>query len=93
DVVLLIGAAIYVVEFKVGAANFWSSSVSQVTDYALDLKNFHDASHERWVVPVLIALCANIAETTSSSFITVEGEEEHDVKGRRTKWSALARGD
>ena len=27
------------------------------------------------------ALCANRAETTSSSFITVEGEEEMDVKG------------
>ena len=29
------------------------------------------------------------AETTSSSFITVEGEEEQDVKGHGTKWTGL----
>ena len=35
-------------------------------------------------------LCANIAETTSSSFITVEGEEEMDVKGNGKHWSCGA---
>ena len=55
DVVLLISAAIYVVEFKVGDSSYWSNAMNQVTDYALDLKNFHDTSHDRFVVPVLIA--------------------------------------
>ncbi len=55
DVVLLIGAAIFVVEFKVGDTRYWSGAMNQVTDYALDLKNFHDTSHDRYVVPILIA--------------------------------------
>ena len=36
------------------------------------------------------ALCASIAETTSSSFIIVEGEEEMDVKRDGTKCSSYA---
>ncbi|QDV64326.1 DUF2075 domain-containing protein [Crateriforma conspicua] len=55
DVLLLIGNAIFVVEFKVGDTQHWSGAMNQVTDYALDLKNFHDASHDRFVVPILIA--------------------------------------
>ncbi|TWT69729.1 DUF2075 domain-containing protein [Crateriforma conspicua] len=55
DVLLLIGNAIFVVEFKVGDTQHWSGALNQVTDYALDLKNFHDASHDRFVVPILIA--------------------------------------
>ena len=54
DVVLLIGPVIFVLEFKVGAENFSSGAIEQVWDYALDLKNFHKPSHDRYVVPVLI---------------------------------------
>ncbi len=55
DVVLLIGNAIFVVEFKVGDTQYWSGALNQVTDYALDLKNFHDASHDRFVVPIQVS--------------------------------------
>jgi hypothetical protein len=55
DVVLLIGPAIYVLEFKVGEKNFPSYAIDQVYDYALDLKNFHETSHEHYIAPVLIA--------------------------------------
>ncbi len=55
DVLLLIGNAIFVVEFKVGDRRYWSGAMNQVTDYALDLKNFHDTSHDRYIVPILIA--------------------------------------
>jgi hypothetical protein len=55
DVVLLIGAVIFVLEFKVGEGEFTSSAIDQVWDYALDLKNFHDASHEHYIAPILIA--------------------------------------
>ena len=41
DCVLLIGACVFILEFKVGASSFDSSAVDQVHDYALDLKNFH----------------------------------------------------
>lgn len=55
DVVLLIGAVIFVLEFKVGEKKFTSYGVDQVCDYALDLKNFHEASHHHYIAPVLIA--------------------------------------
>jgi len=55
DVILLLGPAIFVLEFKVGENNFTAYGTDQVWDYALDLKNFHDSSHERYIVPILIA--------------------------------------
>jgi hypothetical protein len=55
DVVLLLGPAIFVLEFKVGEKDFTTYGTDQVWDYALDLKNFHDTSHERYIVPILIA--------------------------------------
>lgn len=54
DAVLLIGPVVFVVEFKVGEATFERSAVDQVWDYALDLKNFHEASHGVSLVPILI---------------------------------------
>ena len=54
DVVLLIGAVIFVLEFKVGEEEYTSSSIDQVWDYALDLKNFHESSHNKLIAPVLI---------------------------------------
>ncbi|NVN99196.1 MAG: DUF2075 domain-containing protein [Geobacteraceae bacterium] len=59
DVVLLLGPAIFVLEFKVGEQDFTAYGADQVWDYALDLKNFHDTSHERYIVPILIATDAD----------------------------------
>lgn len=64
DVVLLIGAAIFVLEFKVGEKEFTSYAIDQVCDYALDLKNFHETSHSRYVSPILIATKARACELT-----------------------------
>jgi len=55
DVVILIGPVIFVLEFKVGEREFASHAIDQVWDYALDLKNFHESSHERPIAPILIA--------------------------------------
>ncbi len=55
DVLLLLGPAIFVMEFKVGEREFTPYAVDQVCDYALDLKNFHETSHHAWIAPVLIA--------------------------------------
>jgi hypothetical protein len=51
DAVLLIGPVVFVVEFKVGSTEFDRAAVEQVWDYALDLKNFHEASHVAPIVP------------------------------------------
>lgn len=58
DAVLLIRDLIFVVEFKVGAYTFTAADIAQVEDYALDLRDFHLASRERGVVPVLVATAA-----------------------------------
>ncbi len=55
DVVVIIGAAIFVLEFKVGEKEFTSYAIDQVFDYALDLKNFHESSHAEYIAPILIA--------------------------------------
>ena len=55
DAVLLIGPVIFVIEFKVGEKRFLAHDIDQVTDYALDLRNFHEGSHTAAIVPILIA--------------------------------------
>jgi len=55
DVVLLIEHVIFVLEFKVGAQDFTAYAVDQVLDYALDLSNFHETSHDKYLAPVLIS--------------------------------------
>jgi hypothetical protein len=55
DVVLVIGPVIFAIEFKVGEKTFDRSAIDQVWDYGLDLKNFHKASHDASIVPILIA--------------------------------------
>lgn len=55
DCVLLIRHVLFVLEFKVGESDFNTSALDQVWDYALDLKNFHESSHEVPVAPLLIA--------------------------------------
>ncbi len=55
DVVVVLETTIYVIEFKVGASEFLRAARDQVWDYALDLKNFHEASHDLTIVPILVA--------------------------------------
>ncbi|MGH7982215.1 MAG: DUF2075 domain-containing protein [Candidatus Udaeobacter sp.] len=55
DVVLVIGPVIFAIEFKVGEKTFDRSAIDQVWDYGLDLKNFHEASHDACIIPILIA--------------------------------------
>jgi hypothetical protein len=55
DVVLLIDGVIFVIEFKVGAQSYDRHAIDQVVDYAIDLKNFHEGSHDKYIVPILFA--------------------------------------
>jgi hypothetical protein len=55
DVVLIVGPIVFVIEFKVGEKVFDRGSIDQVWDYGLDLKNFHEASHTVFIVPLLVA--------------------------------------
>ncbi|MGA2554032.1 MAG: DUF2075 domain-containing protein [Smithella sp.] len=55
DVVLLIESVIFILEFKIGEKEYNANALDQVMDYALDLKNFHESSHEQFIAPILIA--------------------------------------
>lgn len=67
DTILLIGSVIFVLEFKIGEKEYNLSAVDQVMDYALDLKNFHETSHDEFIAPVLIATNAKNTFTTISA--------------------------
>lgn len=54
DVVILLRGIIFCLEFKAGERDVLQADVEQVMDYALDLKNFHLYSHDRFIVPILI---------------------------------------
>lgn len=53
DAVILTGDWIIVLEVKLGATAFLSPDLRQVEDYALDLRDFHAASRDRPLLPVL----------------------------------------
>ena len=55
DVILVLHSVIFALEFKVGETAYKRQDVDQVWDYALDLKNFHEASHNVAIAPVLVA--------------------------------------
>lgn len=63
DIVLLINSILFVLEFKVGEKEFHKNDIDQVWDYALDLKNFHESSHDKTIVPILIATAAKLTST------------------------------
>lgn len=65
DAVLVVGGTVFVVEFKVGEKAFDRAALDQVWDYALDLKNFHEASHTVPIVPILIATGATESPTAA----------------------------
>ncbi|MCB1954964.1 MAG: DUF2075 domain-containing protein [Rhodocyclaceae bacterium] len=55
DAVVITGGLIFPIEFKVGEGKFLRDDINQVWDYALDLKNFHRASHHAQILPILVA--------------------------------------
>lgn len=55
DAVVIAGPAVLVLEFKNGEREYRRADINQVWDYALDLKNFHQASHSAPIVPILVA--------------------------------------
>ena len=64
DAILILNGSILVLEYKVGAKTYDALSIDQAYDYALDLKNFHKASHHLTIVPILIATDA-ISKSTA----------------------------
>ena len=72
DVVILIKSVILILEFKIGEKEYASNAIDQVMDYALDLKNFHESSHDKFIAPVLIA--TNAKNTISLIEVTPQND-------------------
>jgi hypothetical protein len=55
DAVVIINGIVLAIEFKMDAKEYSKSDIDQAYDYAIDLKYFHEASHNLSVVPILVA--------------------------------------
>lgn len=53
DVVAVIDGIVFVLEYKTAEQKFHRDAMIQVWDYALDLKNFQEGSHDRVLVQFL----------------------------------------
>lgn len=54
DAIVLIDGVVFVLEYKTSRQEFYSGACNQVWDYALDLKNFHEGSFNRVIVPIVV---------------------------------------
>jgi hypothetical protein len=66
DAILLTGRTIVVLETKVGVDRFQAQDDRQVEDYALDLRDFHAASRDQPLVPLLWCTDAEAAPETAT---------------------------
>ncbi|TLU88496.1 MAG: DUF2075 domain-containing protein [Chlorobium sp.] len=55
DAVLLTNGIVIAIEFKIDANQYLLADIDQAYDYAIDLKYFHEASHDLTVIPLLVA--------------------------------------
>jgi hypothetical protein len=66
DNIIIIKNTVFIIEFKVGGDSYDKHAIEQVIDYTIDLKNFHEGSHNIRLVPILIATNAtNVSEKNS----------------------------
>lgn len=59
DNILISKNFIFVIEFKVGDTQYTKDAQYQTIDYCLDLLNFHEGSHNKTIIPILVATKAN----------------------------------
>ncbi|MDO8317149.1 MAG: hypothetical protein Q7T12_06475, partial [Flavobacterium sp.] len=55
DNILIIDNCIFVLEFKIGSNTYDKYATNQAFDYGLDLNNFHEGSHNKIIIPILVA--------------------------------------
>ncbi len=54
DNILIINNFIFVIEFKIGDNHYTKDAQYQTLDYCLDLLNFHEGSHDKTIIPILV---------------------------------------
>ena len=82
---MIIDGLIFVLEFKVGDTKYQKQSIEQVVDYCLDLKNFHEGSHNSKLIPVLVS---TNAESTNNIFFEKENLFE-PIKANQENLAAI----
>ena len=96
DAVVLSGPVLFVIEFKVSMESNTAKKekrtkkasvaggYNQVWDYALDLKNFHKASHELPIVPILVS-----ADVTKPDMQLSEAASDRVYRPLQTNYAGL----
>lgn len=84
DAVVVSGSVVFVIEFKVGERHYTRADLDQVWDYALDLKNFHQASHSVPILPILVA-----TEAPSSDSLLPPPHDDHVYPPAKANGSGL----
>lgn len=72
DNILITKNLIFVIEFKIGAGNYTKDAQYQAIDYCLDLLNFHAGSHNKTIIPILVATKASDEENDIQKAIHLE---------------------
>jgi hypothetical protein len=86
DAILLIAGIVILLEFKVGDSQYSAHALDQALDYALDLKNFHQQSHNLPIVPIVVATEAPAMPTSLAAF---EDRVYEPVKANRHNLSQV----
>ena len=60
DNIVIINNVAFIIEFKVGDGGYEKHAIEQVIDYTIDLKNFHEGSHDIKLIPVIFLLSNSI---------------------------------
>ena len=55
DNIVIIDNCIFIIEFKIGSAIYDNYAKEQAFNYGLDMNNFHEGSHNKIIVPILVA--------------------------------------
>lgn len=68
DAILIYSGFVFVIEFKVNETQYHSADIDQCMDYALDLKNFQEKSHDILLVPILVSTKAPNFQNTFEKY-------------------------
>jgi hypothetical protein len=71
DNIIIIDNTVFIVEFKVGDSGYEKYAIEQVIDYTVDLKNFHEGSHDIRLIPVLVATNAKEEVLSKNDIISL----------------------
>ena len=89
DNIFIINDVAFIIEFKVGDGGYEKHAIEQVIDYTIDLKNFHEGSHNIKLIPVLVATNAASIDEQEIEVIkhrTAAKSNQNDLAERITQY-------